>query len=536
MSQGKQSFLGGAALLTVTMLITKAIGALYKIPLGNLLDEQGMNYFYAAYNIYNLLLMVSTAGLPLALSRLVSQAEALGRVNRRRRTVSVAFWLFLLLGAVSSGVMFFLAGDLAGWMHNTQAENAIRVLSPAVLCVCLVSVIRGYTQGLGDMRPTAASEIIESGSKLVVGLGLAWWLLRQGYPSHIAAAGAIAGVTAGVALSLLALSAWMLSHLSRDRGRDDPGRRRDILRQLLAIGVPITVGSVSLSVINLLDQSITMGILQTFWGLTEAEAGGLYGVYSYAGNLFALPAAFIYPMTISLIPAIGAALARGDRASAGRHTAAAFRLTALLALPAGVQRSGPAHPGAAVPRQGGPDSGRGGISPADSGHRQHFRVSDGPVQRDFAGLWPGKDPPVELTGRGRAEDRHELSDDLQPRLRHPGSAGEHAVLLRPDNRAESDGHRPICAGEAGLLPGVLPAGAGCAGHGPGGLGRAAAAGGAAARGPCHPAGGDHSRGRIRRGGAAAGSRGPGGAPGLARRGEAGPAAAAEISENFVHFS
>ena len=84
MSQGKQSFLGGAALLTVTMLITKAIGALYKIPLGNLLDEQGMNYFYAAYNIYNLLLMVSTAGLPLALSRLVSQAEALGRVNRRR--------------------------------------------------------------------------------------------------------------------------------------------------------------------------------------------------------------------------------------------------------------------------------------------------------------------------------------------------------------------------------------------------------------------------------------------------------------------
>lgn len=243
MSQGKQSFLGGAALLTVTMLITKAIGALYKIPLGNLLDEQGMNYFYAAYNIYNLLLMVSTAGLPLALSRLVSQAEALGRVNRRRRTVSVAFWLFLLLGAVSSGVMFFLAGDLAGWMHNTQAENAIRVLSPAVLCVCLVSVIRGYTQGLGDMRPTAASEVIESASKLMVGLGLAWWLLRQGYPSHIAAAGAIAGVTAGVALSLLALSVWMLSHLSRDRGRDDPGRRRDILRQLLAIGVPITVGS-----------------------------------------------------------------------------------------------------------------------------------------------------------------------------------------------------------------------------------------------------------------------------------------------------
>lgn len=344
MTRGKQSFLGGAALLTVTMLVTKAIGALYKIPLGNLLDEQGMNYFYAAYNIYNLLLMVSTAGLPLALSRLVSQAEALGWVNRRRRIVSVAFRLFLLLGLLSNGLMFFLAGDLAGWMHNTRAEDAIRVLSPAVLCVCLVSVIRGYTQGMGDMRPTAASEVIESASKLVVGLGLAWWLLRQGYPSHIAAAGAIAGVTAGVILSLLALTVWTATHLSRDKGRDDPGQSRDILRQLLAIGVPITVGSVSLSVINLLDQSITMGILQNTWGLTEPEAAGLYGTYSYAGNLFALPAAFIYPLTISLIPAIGAALARGDRSAAGRHTAAAFRLTALLALPAGVGLSVLARP------------------------------------------------------------------------------------------------------------------------------------------------------------------------------------------------
>lgn len=90
--------------------------------------------------------------------------------------------------------------------------------------MCLVSVIRGYTQGMGDMRPTAASEVIESASKLMVGLGLAWWLLRQGYPSHIAAAGAIAGVTAGVILSLLALTVWTATHLSRDKGRDDPDR------------------------------------------------------------------------------------------------------------------------------------------------------------------------------------------------------------------------------------------------------------------------------------------------------------------------
>ena len=89
MTRGKQSFLGGAALLTVTMLVTKAIGALYKIPLGNLLDEQGMNYFYAAYNIYNLLLMVSTAGLPVALSKTISEANALNRRNQVDRVFRV---------------------------------------------------------------------------------------------------------------------------------------------------------------------------------------------------------------------------------------------------------------------------------------------------------------------------------------------------------------------------------------------------------------------------------------------------------------
>ena len=135
MTRGKQSFLGGAALLTVTMLVTKAIGALYKIPLGNLLDEQGMNYFYAAYNIYNLLLMVSTAGLPLALSRLVSQAEALGWVNRRRRIVSVAFWLFLLLGLLALA-LYVGGGRLRLFFYPAIALGAalyFRVLSPFVL-------------------------------------------------------------------------------------------------------------------------------------------------------------------------------------------------------------------------------------------------------------------------------------------------------------------------------------------------------------------------------------------------------------------
>lgn len=337
MTRGKQSFLGGAALLTVTMLVTKAIGALYKIPLGNLLDEQGMNYFYAAYNIYNLLLMVSTAGLPLALSRLVSQAEALGWVNRRRRIVSVAFWLFLLLGLLSSGLMFFLAGDLAGWMHNTRAEDAIRVLSPAVLCVCLVSVIRGYTQGMGDMRPTAASEIIESGSKLVVGLGLAWFIMKQKNDTALAAGGAILGVTSGCLIATL----YMYGAYSRAR-REMPKSQGGVssfgqtAKRLLAIAIPITIGSAGLQIITLVDAKVVMSRLIGAAGFTQGQADTLKGVYNFAQTIFNLPYAFVSPISISILPAITAQLTLRNARGARRTEESAIRIMGLITMPCAV--------------------------------------------------------------------------------------------------------------------------------------------------------------------------------------------------------
>ena len=193
----RQNFVTGAAILAAAVAATKVIGALYKIPLGNLLDKEGMAHFYVAYNIYNLLVILSTAGLPLALSRLVSQAHALGRVNQRRRVFRVALVLFFAIGAVCSGVMLLFPRQLAVLLHDSKAAPAILALSPSVLCVCLIAAIRGYTQGQGNMKPTAASQIIESLCKLLVGLSLAWLLLGRGYSSDIAAAGAMLGVSIG---------------------------------------------------------------------------------------------------------------------------------------------------------------------------------------------------------------------------------------------------------------------------------------------------------------------------------------------------
>ncbi|MBE6989804.1 MAG: polysaccharide biosynthesis protein [Ruminococcaceae bacterium] len=340
----RQSFLSGAMVLTATIAVTKVIGALYKIPLGNLLDSEGMAHFYAAYNIYRLLLTLSTAGLPLAMSRMVSEAEALGRENQKQRIFRVSLGLFLLLGAVCSAGMYLLSAPLSDLLHDAPAHTAVQVLAPAVFFVCLMAPIRGYTQGQGNMRPTAASELVESLSKAVIGYLLAWWLLRRGLPRHIAAAGAIGGVTVATALAFLALALYLLTHQGRRPSRDIPESRRSILRRLLRIGIPITAGACGMSIITLLDTSLVLGTLQRSLGFSQAAAAALYGEYTYGVNLFTLPASLISPMTISLIPAISAARARNDLSAARRHTSAAFRFTALLALPLGIGLSALARP------------------------------------------------------------------------------------------------------------------------------------------------------------------------------------------------
>ena len=344
MAQRRHNFISGAAVLAFAVAVTKVLGALYKIPLGNLLDKEGMAHFYAAYNIYNLLLVLSTAGLPLALSRLVSRAAAQGRRNAQRRIFRTALALLAVIGAVCSAVMCLFPQVLSGLLHDSLAAPAIRVLGPAVLFVCLTSAIRGYTQGLGDMTPTAVSQMTESAGKLVIGLALCLLLLRRGADASLCAAGAIAGVTAGSLLSLTVLAVFLLRRRARIAASDRPPARREILRELLTAGIPITLGAAGMSLITLLDQTLVTGTLQNTLHYSAAETAALYGEYTFGMTLFALPPSFIYPLSVSLMPAVSAALTRGDRTAAGKAAGAAMKLTVLTALPAGVGLSVLAEP------------------------------------------------------------------------------------------------------------------------------------------------------------------------------------------------
>lgn len=345
MAGKRQNFIGGVAVLAAAVVVVKIISAVYKIPLGNILDDEGMGHFSIAYNVYNFLLQLSTAGFPLALSKLTSEASTLGRYDQMRRQFHVAALLFFLLGALGSAVMFTCARPLSQLLNDSLALEPIRVLAPAVFFVCLTGCCRGYTQGRGEMTPTAVSQVLEASFKPLVGLLLAWYVLsRLQLPIETGAAAAIFGVTLGSGIATLYLILYIVRHPIRSHGIGGSEKRSVILKKLLKIGVPITVGSSVMSVITLSNQIIVTGRLKELllsqgnMSIASAERAvtELYGQYTFGLTLFNLPATFAVPVTVSLLPTATALLARHDKHGAQRLISTAFRLVILLAMPAGV--------------------------------------------------------------------------------------------------------------------------------------------------------------------------------------------------------
>ena len=340
-----QNYLHGAVILTVAVIITKLLGALYKIPLGNILDNEGFAHFNVAYNLYSVLLALSTAGLPIALSKLISEANSLERPVQIRRTFRVAISSFVVLGSVGTAVMLIIPTELAIFMEDAKASQSVFAMAPSVVLVCVMSAFRGYTQGLSDMRPTSVSQVIEVAVKVFFGLGVVIILNRQGESMPFLSAGAISGVTVGslVACVYMAIVASKRMKSERQRVYESPQLNntatdsdRAILKRLLKIGIPIALGSCVLSVITLVNTKLILGRLQNSVGFDAHKALDLFGVYSKALTLYNLPAALITPLTISIVPAIAGFIARKQFGEAKDVIGSSLRIATIIALPMAV--------------------------------------------------------------------------------------------------------------------------------------------------------------------------------------------------------
>ncbi len=388
----RQSFLHGALILTAGVLLVKVIGALFKIPLSAIITEDGMGYFSTAYSFYNVIFSLATAGFPVAVSRMVSESDSLGRWRDVRRIREVSFPIFLLTGAVGTALMILGAPLYTEAVGNPGALPAMLALAPSVLLCSLAAVYRGYYEGLRNMVPTSVSQIAESLAKLVFGLSGAYFVMHtcsrelaqrgtvfgravgDGAEASLTvcalgAAAAILGVSIGSLLSVLYLRRYHRRcgdgiSAAQLEASPQPQPGRTLARRLLASSVPIAIGAVAMSVSGLIDASFLQTriayILETdpvpmlamYAGSIPAEnlaapasiPNYLFGCYNMALTLFMLVPSITQAFGVSALPSVTHAFARGGKKELQSAMETVLRVTCMFALPAGIGLSVLAQP------------------------------------------------------------------------------------------------------------------------------------------------------------------------------------------------
>ncbi len=327
----------GAFILTISTAFVKLAGLLFTIPIANMLHGDGMGYFYAAYDIYNMLAVLASAGLPVAVSRMVSETLVSGNTAEADRIYKVSVRIFTIIGAVIAAVMFFGADLLAALIKNPNAGMSIRALSVTAFCAFVMSALRGYFQGHSIMKYTAVSQVIEAFAKLVLGCLLAYVLLKTEYEYIGGSAGAILGVSIGAALAVLYL---LFNKKRMDKAQtlcDMPVRAdKVIIKELFKIAIPVSLGASVMSLVNLIDTTVIMRILQDGLGYSYERANWLYGVFGNAKKIFNFPSAFIVPFSVSILPVLTAAYTVRDKEGVRSNMVTCFKYALLLALPAGI--------------------------------------------------------------------------------------------------------------------------------------------------------------------------------------------------------
>lgn len=333
----KENFLKGAAVLSIAGIIVKILGAFYRIPISNIIKTEGMGYYQTAYPLYVLLLTISTSGFPVAIAKLVSEKRALGNHQGAHKVFKVALLGLVLCGILTSLFVLINARNIVEALGNTNAYYSLIALVPALFFVPIMSAFRGYFQGRQTMTPTAISQILEQSFRVGFGLVLTYYLLDKGIP--VAAGGASFGGSIGAIAGAVTMFIIYMSRrnnireevrLSKSREEDTTGK---IIKDLLIIAIPITIGSAIVPIMDTIDAAIVLRRLQVV-GFTEYEANDLYGqMKGLAQTLVNLPQVFSMALAVSLVPAISDAYARNQRKDIENITSSGVRMTLLIGLP-----------------------------------------------------------------------------------------------------------------------------------------------------------------------------------------------------------
>ncbi len=333
---------GGVLILTVANLLVKVLGFAYKVPLNGMLGDEMANV-NAAYSVYALLYMISTAGVPVAVSVLIARTLGRSASQERERIFKVALSTLAVIGGAGSLLLLLSARGIAAANSGGDSYLCLLAIAPALFFISISAVYRGYFQGYSLMRPTAVSTVLEALGKTVIGVLLVVLILSRGEDTRLAAAFSVFGITVGIALGcfyLIIERARLKRELVPESSvSESPAPVSRLIVSLLSISLPIALTSGVLSLSSLIDGQLMRPLLVSYYG-DEAMAKAVYSDYSTgATTLFNMPAVLIYPIACAIVPYITSALGRGDREAAGEVVASSFRIGAMIALPSALGMS-----------------------------------------------------------------------------------------------------------------------------------------------------------------------------------------------------
>lgn len=382
--QQKQSFLYGAIILAGAMIVVKLIGAIFKIPLGNILGGTGMGYFSTAYNLFTPIYTISIAGFPAAVARMVSASAAKKRHADIKKIYKISMTFYLVLGLIGSILMFVLSKWFVGLIGDDNALLSVVAISPAIFFGCLMAGLRGYYEGLRNMKPTAISQIVEGLVKLILGLAFSYATIQIGIKQYnqtgtvfsvavssseqahyvilpFASAAAILGITISTIAGFIYL---IIRHKAKGDGiskqdvknSEKPEKSKTLLLQLIKIAIPISVGALILNLTSVIDLVTIMDklnfvvdnfkdrLLQDYAGLIpeivieqNIIANHIYGTYAgLAVSIFNLVPAFTNIFGKSALPNVSGAWASNNMNLVKKNIESVIRVTSLISIPAGV--------------------------------------------------------------------------------------------------------------------------------------------------------------------------------------------------------
>lgn len=361
MEKKAKSFVTGAAILAVAGLIVKILGAVYRIPLNNLIGTEGMSFYAVAYPYYSWLLVISSAGLPAAISKLVSERVTRGDYKAAHKVFTVAFRILLIIGVVTTLLMLMLSKPLAGMSGLSGASLSFIALAPSLFFVSVMCAYRGYLQGLQQMTGTALSQVAEQLIKLIAGLYFAKLFLPKG-PEY-AAQGALLGVTVSEFAGLIVIAVFYKIQCNRGLTRQIKQSSSEkneststIVRALCAMAVPITLGASIMPLTGIADSAFILNVLKKSpqaleWaqksGVVEGAkdaadmigrwAQSAYSIFrSYVTTIINMPAVLTSALAMSLVPAMSAFIASGKKNSAKNAAVTGLKLAIIIGAPCAV--------------------------------------------------------------------------------------------------------------------------------------------------------------------------------------------------------